>query len=96
MEEEPSTTAEPNDYAPFNPTELVIPPFRGPFNQCINITIIGDDLVEDNEIIVLSVEPASEGGVVQFPKEDFTRVEVHIIDDDCKIHYSTVLAHKLI
>ena len=79
--EELGTTAEPTDYVPLNLIEIVILP--GPFPQCVNITILGDDLVEDDEVIVLSVEAVSEGDIVQF--DDLTTaVEVHIIDDDGK------------
>lgn len=79
-----STTALPEVDIMFStPSPILTVPagFSGFFNVCAELTILGDDLVEDNEVVIYSVVPLSDSDVVQFP-EGADSLILNIIDND--------------
>ena len=55
--------------------------FVGEFVTCINFTIIGDNIFEENETIVFDVVPQFVIDTVQFP-ENMSSLIVNILDND--------------
>ena len=65
--------------------DVIIPiGFSGIFMQCIDIVVIGDNVVEENEVIVYSVVSFSGRDVVRFPGNANSLV-INIQDDDGEI-----------
>ena len=58
--------------------------FSGIFMQCIDIVVIGDNVVEENEVIVYGIVSFSEQDVVRFPGNADSLV-INIQDDDGEI-----------
>ena len=58
--------------------------FTGIFMQCIDIVIIGDNMVEENEVIVYGIVSFSEQDVVRFPGNADSLV-INIQDNDGEI-----------
>ena len=62
--------------------DVIIPiGFSGDFFGCIDIIIVGDDVAEDDELVVYDVRPFSENDRVLSPE----RVTIRIIDNDGKL-----------
>ena len=65
--------------------DVIIPiGFSGIFMQCIDIVVIGDNVVEENEVIVYGIVSFSEQDVVRFPGNANSLV-INIQDDDGEI-----------
>ena len=65
--------------------DVIIPiGFSGIFMQCIDIVVIGDNMVEENEVIVYGIVSFSEQDVVRFPGNADSLV-INIQDDDGEI-----------
>ena len=65
--------------------DVIIPlGFSGIFMQCIDIVVIGDDVVEENEVIVYGIVSFSGRDVVRFPGNVDSLV-INIQDDDGEI-----------
>jgi hypothetical protein len=60
-----------------NPNVAIPAGFLGLFMECVNISIIGDNIIEGDEVIEYSVEPISEGDSV-----DPGPLRVNILDND--------------
>ena len=78
-----STATNGLDFFPVAPVITVPGDFVGEFVTCANFTIIGDNLIEDNETIVFDVVPQVAIDRVQFP-ENTSSVIVNILDNDGK------------
>ena len=61
------------------PTVVIPARFSGMFSQCVNVTIIGDDVVEEDERIKYEVQPLYERDYVQSATNPLVIV---IIDND--------------
>ena len=65
--------------------DVVIPTnFSGEFLTCIDIVIVGDDVVEDAERVVYGVQPTVGQGTVVFPPNTDSIV-INIWDDEGKL-----------
>lgn len=73
------------DFLPFiNSAFLTVPAnFSGDFQQCIDVIIFGDDLVEDDEVIVYQLRALSDLDMVEFPANQ-SSLRLLIIDNDSK------------
>ena len=62
---------------------IVIPEgFSGFFNRCIVLTVLGDDEIETNEVIVVEVRPLSSRDIVEYINSDVEALTVKIVDND--------------
>ena len=69
----------------FTPSSLSIPVgFSGDFQMCVDWTVMDDDYVEDNEVVIIAVRPLSVIDMVQFPNGT-QYLAGTIIDDDGKL-----------
>ena len=66
--------------------DIVIPQgFSGIFTECIDIVVVGDNVVEENEVIVYDVVSFSGREIVRFPGSSESLV-INVLDDDGEIH----------
>ena len=66
-------------------TDFIIPiGFSGIFMQCIDIVVVGDNMVEENEVIVYDIVSFSGRGIVRFPGNADSLV-INVQDDDGEI-----------
>lgn len=73
-----STTANiTSDFSSNLSTLAISSGFEGFYNACTTLTILGDDVVEDDELIELEVRPQSERDTVLF-----SELTIVIIDND--------------
>ena len=88
-----STTANATNDFSSSRDNLTIPSgFEGFYNACITFTFLGDDVVENDELIEFEVQPQSEKDAVVFPEQS-ELLTINIIDND-GIH-STKLQYTL-
>ncbi len=82
-----STTAMPDVDFFLNSSMYIIIPrgFNGTYRDCINVVLIGDDEVEDNEIIefVIATTTSTDNVVYVYP-ENASSVVIYIADNDGK------------
>jgi len=67
-------------FATFSTANITIPTnFSGEFLRCFNLTIIGDDVIESNEVITYNLSALSPLDLV-----NVSQVTVHILNNDGK------------
>lgn len=76
--------ASPNEYILATAPLVIIPAtFTGFYRACADVTVFGDEIVEEDEVIIVDVRPLSFGDMVQFPNGSDS-IRLYIIDDDGK------------
>jgi hypothetical protein len=69
----------------FKPRSVVIPTnFLGLFQECVNFTVFGDDMVEANEVIALDVQPVNYLDRFTYPPGSDS-IRINIEDNDGKL-----------
>lgn len=84
IESNSSTSTRGAEYYPnITIPDIIIPRgFRGEFRECIDIVVIGDNLVEDDEIIVYDVVSLSgRRDVVAYP-QNMDSIVINVSDND--------------
>ena len=73
------------DFFPNNTDLFITIPsgFYGNFSDCVDLVIVGDNLVEDDELVVYDLVPLSDKDYVMFPG-GLDSISVTIIDNDGK------------
>ena len=72
-----------SDFAANFSGPIVIPEgFAGSFNRCVIVMVLGDDVIETNEVIVLEVMPLSSRDFVEYINSDVDALTVNILDND--------------
>ena len=68
-------------------SDVIIPfGFSGVFLECLGIVVVGDTVVEKNEVIVYDIVPLSLRDVVHFPGASDSLV-INVQDNDCEIQF---------
>lgn len=74
------TTANSTEFIPSSALRVRMD-FSGFFNSCVDFIILGDDLVESDEVIIVDIRPLSDRDRVQF-SDGSDSLTVNIIDND--------------
>jgi hypothetical protein len=79
---ETTSTSGAEFYPNISVADVVIPlGFSGEFSQCIDIVIIGDNIVEEDEVITYDVMSLSGRDVVRFPQNS-SSIVINVQDND--------------
>lgn len=70
----------------FNSTSYIIVPagFNGFFMECVDTTIVGDNSIEEDEVIEYELLPLSELDFLQYPNASTSPLRIYISDNDGK------------
>jgi hypothetical protein len=73
-----STAYSGSDFSEYTPYIVIPAGFSGLFTECVNISITGDNIIEEDEVIEYDVEPMSDRDTVSFSDP----LRVNIFDND--------------
>jgi hypothetical protein len=67
----------------FQAPYIIIPTgFSGIFLECVNVTIVGDDIIEENEVIEYRLQPLSDRDLVMYPGSPVEPLRIFIVEND--------------
>lgn len=77
-----SSTATNEDFFLNSPNITIGTAVFGPYMVCVDVTILGDDVFENDEVAVLNIIPVAEQDRVEFQFSNSSSLLINIFDND--------------